>query len=187
MTRQVCVWARWTSHAIRQLNFWMAVSSAFSAVVIMVLGAGDTIMTAMFGRPIPAATELASAFLAVSVFGAMAYAQQERQNIVVDIVAKVLPRSIQKFVEVLSTASGALIMGLIGWRAALSAIEAVNLRETAAAAIMFPVYPFKIVVAIALVVAALEFGRQFVEIMTGSRVNPDGRQPSSNFGAESAA
>jgi TRAP-type C4-dicarboxylate transport system permease small subunit len=160
--------------------------SAVSAIVIMILGSLDTLTTAMLNWPVPAATELASAFLAVCVFGAMAYAQQERQNIVVDIVARALPARVQKVVDILAVCSGAVILGLIGWRAWSMAIEAVALREIAAATITFPLYPFKVLVAITLTVACLEFARQAVVLSAGFD-DGSGKRPTSIHDADSAA
>lgn len=157
--------------------------SSVAATLIMALGSIDSLTTAILGAPVPASTELASSFLAVAVFGAMAIAEREKQNIVVDVVSRTFPPRVQRCFEICAALAGAVVFGLLTWRSFVLALDSVAIRETAAAAITFPIYPFKVGAAIALGIAALEYLRSAVRLAFVREPQPAKEEQFSNAGA----
>ena len=175
--------ARRCDRLLRVLTVTATGFSALAATVIMALGSIDSLSTAIFNAPVPASSELAASFLAVAVFGAMAIAERERQHIVVDIVSRVLPARVRRVADALGAIAGASIFALLTWRAFILAQDSLVIRETAAAVITFPIYPFKLAVATALAIATLEYLRRVIYIIAVGEERKATDDPLSNAGA----
>jgi len=132
---------------------------------IMSIGALDSLTTAFLSKPIPATTELTEEALAATVFLAMAYAQQMQQNVAVDLFVRRLTGTRRRVLLFFATFAGGVFFCAMAWRAVAAAVEAVTLGQYAPGAVPVPVYPFKVAVAVALVVATLEYVRQSVWLL----------------------
>jgi TRAP-type C4-dicarboxylate transport system permease small subunit len=136
--------------------------SSFLIMLIAVLIAADVASTELFRSPVPVVTELSSVTLAVIIFFALAFAQHSRANVEVDIVLVLLPKRARYLLRVFALLIGTAFFLLLAWRTLALALTSVESRETAMALVAFPVYPFKIAMAIGAVIAAGEFARQLV-------------------------
>lgn len=159
---------------IRVLVSAGAAISIVAMLAIMTIGTLDVIGTAFFSAPVPAALEAQEVLLAISIFLALAYAQQQRAHIDVDIVTSQLPTPVRHVLLILGLALGATICAIISWRSWELALESWSVREAANAIITFPIYPGKFLVSIGAALAALEFLRQLVWSLVGVEMKRPG-------------
>ena len=144
----------------------IAVASALMLMVAVAITA-DVASTGLLRSPIPVVTEVSSAALAVIVFGSLAFAQYRRQNVRVDIVLLMLPASVQRLLHGISLLISLAIFVLLARRTTAGAVTSWNTAETAMALITFPVYPFKIGVAVGAWIGVAEFARQLIRLAFG--------------------
>ena len=157
--------------AIRTLTRAGIAIAAILILVVAIVITIDVLSNVLLNAPIPVVTELASTTLAIIIFAALAHAQQRNQNVQVDIVLVTLPKGLRFLFEAFSSLVGFLLFALLAWRSIALAATSWASAETAMALIPFPVYPFKIEVAIGAMIAAAEFLREFVWLALTGKVD----------------
>jgi len=156
---------------IRSLTSAGIAVAAILILVVAIVITIDVLSAVLLDAPIPVVTELASTTLAVIIFAALAFAQQRKQNVQIDIVLVSLPKGLRRILQIFSSALGFLLFALLAWRTTALAATSWASAETAMALIPFPVYPFKITVAIAAMIAAAEFLRELVWLVLTGEVD----------------
>jgi TRAP-type C4-dicarboxylate transport system permease small subunit len=136
-------------------------AAALCQLAIMLMISLNVISGAVHA-PIPVIEELASTMLAICIFSAIAYAQDQQEHIGVDILTGRLSPQIRRWFRVFSLSLCALFFLVLTWRASALALKSWEVRETAMALIPYPVYPFKVGVLVGLGIATVEFIRQLV-------------------------
>lgn len=134
---------------------------------IAFISTADVVTYLVLGQPFPGANESVEVALAVTVAMTLAYAQYRNDHIVVDIVVQSLSPRGKRLSALGSLIVGFLCMGLLAWRGWDLAIESVNVHEAAFTLYSFPIYPWKILYALGLTLAAVEFARQIVWTLLG--------------------
>lgn len=161
--------------ALRTLNGVALAIAGVGMFFIAFVSTADVIFYLVLGRPFSGANESVEVALAVSVVMTLAYTQYRRQHIVVDIVVQSFSRRGKRISLVIELLVGLLCMGLIAWRAWDLSIDSVRSLETASSLYSFPVYPWKVLFALGLTLATLEFVRQLAWLCCG--VWPDTEKP----------
>lgn len=134
---------------------------AYAAItVLMLIGAADVLGTYVAGRAVPSAREFSEVILSVLVFAGIALAFRSDRQIGVDLFTAHMPERLRLGLRAVAHLLAAAVFALLAWRAAVSAVAAYQISETAAALIRFPVWPFKMAVALLMGVTALECLRQ---------------------------
>jgi TRAP-type C4-dicarboxylate transport system permease small subunit len=129
-----------------------------------VLGTVDVLALNILGKPVPSATEFASAMLPIAVMLAMSYAQQQRANITVDLFSKHLPEKVRLVLLFVALMLGAFVFVMLSWGAWRLALDSVAVSETAVAAIRFPVWPTKLIFAAGATVCALQLFKEMARL-----------------------
>ena len=142
--------------------------SSLCLIVAAIVGAVDVVSTAFFKRPVPLTVELSSYLLPLIVFGTLAYAQQRREHVAVDLVTNRLAKAVQGALQTLALVAGLAVFSLLAWRSGVLFLDSFERGETASAAYAFSVWPFKLAAFVALTVAALEFLRQLAWTLAGT-------------------
>lgn len=151
--------------AISLLTHDFIMIAVFLLAVMAVLGTIDVLALNILGKPVPSATEFASAMLPIAVMLAMSYAQQQRAHITVDLFSKNLPERVRRVLLLFALALSAFVFSMLTWGAWLLAIDSVSVSETAVAAIRFPVWPTKIVFAAGTSVCALQILKEMMRLV----------------------
>ena len=160
--------ARGLDRVIRMLTSAAIGVAAILIMLAAIVITADVLSVFFLDTPIPVVTEIASTTLAIIIFSALAFAQYRRQNVTIDIVLNFLPASLRRILLIFSSFVSFLLFTLLAWRAFTLAATSWASSETAMALIPFPVYPFKIGVAIAATIAAAELLRELVwAVLTG--------------------
>lgn len=125
-------------------------ASAGLIFALAILGALDVLAQNALNRPIPAANELFSALLPCAIFLALASVERSRSHIAVDVVFQMTPPRWRAALSGLAGVLSALFLAALlagSWSMALDSVER---REEAVAAVRFPIWPAKIVCAVAI-------------------------------------
>lgn len=124
---------------------------AAALFLLMVVGAADIVLGKLFGRYLGFKVDMSEILLAMSVFLAWAIAQKQDAHIRVEIFISRAPRALKVFSNVVTALCGLLVFGLISYGAYNMAARSYRVGETSAATLGFPIWPAKIVCAVAAV------------------------------------
>jgi TRAP-type C4-dicarboxylate transport system permease small subunit len=158
---------RGAEQALRYTTFAMLAVSSMAIGVLALLGTADTVGVSLFARSIPSITELLEATAAVAISGAMGAVQYERANIEVDILTGTFGPALRRISEAVAGLCGFLIFGVMCWESIKLATRSVHVLELNHGFLAFPLYPFKILVAVGFGVAALQFLRLLILAIAG--------------------
>jgi TRAP-type C4-dicarboxylate transport system permease small subunit len=150
--------------AIAFLTHAFIVIAVALLAVMAVLGTVDVLALNILGKPVPSATEIASAMLPIAVMLAMSYAQQQRANITVDLFSKHFPERARRFLLFVALVLGAFVFVMLAWGAWRLALDSLAVRETAVAAVRFPVWPTKLIFAAGASVCALQLLKEVARL-----------------------
>ena len=143
--------------------------AAFLLVLMAVIGTADVLSLNFLGRPVPSATEIASAMLPIAVVLVMSAAQRHRMHINVELFTRFFPRWFEWSATLLGLLIGFVVFALLSWGAWELAKHSFEIQERAVAAVRFPVWPSKVVFFCGVTVCALEMVREIVIHVAGFR------------------
>ena len=158
---------RFAEEVLRYLTFAMLAVSCLAIGFLALVGTADTLGVSLFSRSIPSITELLETAAGVAHSAAMAAVQYERANIEVDIVTGTFGPAMRRFSEALAGMCGLVVFGVLCWQSMNLAMRSVATLELNHGIVAFPIYPFKILVAIGFGVAALQFLRLLILAILG--------------------
>ncbi len=158
---------RGVDRAIVWLSDLFVYVAAFLLALMALIGTADVLSLNFLGKPVPSATEFASAMLPIAVMLVMSHAQRSGAHIKVELFARFFPGWFQWCVSLLGLLIGAVVFVLLSWGAWELVQHSIEIRERAVAAIRFPVWPVKLAFLFGMVVCALEMIREIVVHMAG--------------------
>lgn len=139
-----------------------AVISGIALLLMMVMGAMDVFLGKVFNTPIPGTFEATEALMVVSAFLAIAYNQQVRGHIKVELfTSRMSPRLQLKF-EAFNYFLSAVFFFLLTWQGWRFGLESLRVGEYESGLIAFPVYPAKLLLALGLTLMTLQCLRDLV-------------------------
>lgn len=133
----------WTGRISRAVN----IASMVIYFIIMFLTIAG-IATRLLGVPLTGLINLSESLLVVAVYFALAYAQQSKQHVAVELVISSLPKIPQKILGIINLIIPLCIctvLIIISWDFAL---ESWGMRERMDGAPYYPIYPPKIAIAV---------------------------------------
>lgn len=154
------------------------VLSWICVAAIIGVGAGDVVGRLVFNSPILGAVEITEALLATAIFLGLAYALEQNQHIVVDVLTQSLALQWRLILHLIALVAMLAVMLLLSWQGLLSAQRAWDVTEIAAGYLPVPVWISKALAFAGLSITALEATRQLVWLMcswnlsAGSRRRP---------------
>lgn len=138
----------WLDHAVDWIGRGLLGVVALSVTASMLLGTGDVVGTQVFSQPVPGATEAISNLLVVIVYGALPYVQRRRGHIRMELLyANVGPR-VKAAMDLVTGAVALAFFTFMLWQAISEASWSWSLKQTEMGLIRFPVYPFKVALAV---------------------------------------
>lgn len=151
----------WVDHAQRRLFFVLLVIGAGALAGMMFLVMADIIMRYAMESPMVGGYEIVEFLMACVVPMGVAYCAHKREHVVVDILYDRLPKSAQKYLNVLMSFITALLTATIASYSIVTAIDSYH-SKFASVVLRIPKYPFDGWVALGLVVLSLVFILDFI-------------------------
>ena len=145
-----------------RINEIGAVVSGIALLLMMIMGALDVFLGKVFNTPIPGTFEATEAFMVVSAFLAIAYNQQVRGHIKVELFTSRLSPGLQLKLEAFNYFISAVFFFLLTWQGWRFGLESLRVGEYESGLIAFPVYPAKLLLALGLTLMTLQCIRDLV-------------------------
>lgn len=154
--------------AVERFHVFIGVLSGMSILVITLTIVADVVLRMVVGQPVRGATELSTLLMIGLVYIGLASVQVSKANFRMEIVIVQLPVKLQRAINLLTTCIAMFVIGLMAWYTAQEAMSSLQRREMSFAAISFPVYPARLIIALGLCLLALQLFVDAVRIILGA-------------------
>jgi TRAP-type transport system small permease protein len=124
----------------------------------------DVILRSIFNSPLPEMFQLTEFMMVAVVYLAIAYVQQLKDHIKIEIVTEWLPRKVQEGLDLFGCLVGLIIFAVITWQSGRLAWEAWETQDYTMGIVQFPLWPAKTILPIGVGLFCL---RLFLDILIG--------------------
>jgi TRAP-type mannitol/chloroaromatic compound transport system permease small subunit len=160
---------QWLSEKLQRLAVGMILLGSVGMMVSMLICVADVVGTNFLDWPVPGTLEITESTMVLIVFGALAYTQEKRGHIRVELLHGYMSPRVQSFMDVVTHVLAFVFFVLLGWESIGELRYSWEMREATMGAIRFPLYParFLLTCGTALVIAQLaldvisDFGRMW--------------------------
>ncbi len=126
---------------------WITVVGNYMVLVailmIFCLMVTDIIGRQAFNHPLPATYELVELTMVIVIAAGIPYAQMKNRQIRAEFLVERLPARVRDVVEVIGSALGVFIIGLMSWQLIGFFKYSLAINELSIAILTIPIYPFK--------------------------------------------
>jgi TRAP-type C4-dicarboxylate transport system permease small subunit len=126
-------------------------------IASMLIGVADVVGTEFFDWPVPGTLEFTESTMVLVVFGALAYAQERRAHIRVELLyGHASPRG-QSFMEAVTHIVAFIFFALVAWQGLSELGYSWEMKEATMGTVRFPLYParFFLLLGVALLLVRL--------------------------------
>jgi len=145
------------SKVLPRLALGMLLLGTVGMFVSMFLGVADVVGTKFLGLPVPGTLEITESTMVLIVFGALAYTQERRGHIRVELLYNHAGPRGKSFMEAVTHLLALVYFVLLCWQGIGELRYSWEIREATMGTIRFPLYParFLLVVGTALLIVQL--------------------------------
>ena len=108
----------------------------------------DVLLRYIFNAPLPEMFQLTEFMMVAVVYLAIAYVQQLKDHIKIEIVTEWLPQKVQKGLDLFGYLVGLVIFAIITWQSGRLAWEAWETQDYTMGIVQFPLWPAKTILPI---------------------------------------
>jgi TRAP-type mannitol/chloroaromatic compound transport system permease small subunit len=150
------------SAALSRLALGLLLLGTVGMIVSMVLGVADVVGTKFLDFPVPGTLEFTESTMVLIVFGALAYAQQRRAHIRVELLyVHAGPRG-KSFMEVVTHVVAFAFFALLVWQGIGELRYSWEIREATMGTVRFPLYPARFLLVLGAVLLLLRLALDIV-------------------------
>jgi len=145
------------SATLSHLAFGLLLLGTVGMILSMVLGVADVVGTKFLDWPVPGTLEVTESTMVLIVFGALAYTQERRGHIRVELLyGHAGPRG-QSFMELVTHVVAFAFFALVAWQGLGELQYSWEIKEATMGTVRFPLYParFLLVLGAVLLLARL--------------------------------
>ena len=148
---------QWLSEKLRRLAVGMILLGSVGLMLSMFICVADVTGTNFFGWPVDGTLEITESTMVLIVFGALAYTQEKRGHIRVELLHGYMSPRVKSFMDAVTHILAFLFFALLGWQSISELSYSWEMREATMGAIRFPLYParFLLTAGTALLIAQL--------------------------------
>jgi len=145
------------SEKVRRLAVFMVLLGSLGMMISMLICVADVTGTNFFEWPVPGTLEITESTMVLIVFGALAYTQEQRGHIRVELLHGYMSPRVKSFMDAVTHILAFLFFMLLGWQSISELRYSWEMREATMGSIRFPLYParFLLTAGTALVIAQL--------------------------------
>ncbi len=141
--------AKWM---IQKSTYYISFGGMFVLLPLMLLTSLEVVSRAFWDRPIPGTVELSSYMLVIFILSGLAYTQQVKGHVRVNLLLMKLPPTLALLIEVITILLSLFIMAVLAWQGWVVGME----QKTVSDMLRIPQLPFRLLVALAGVFMFLE-------------------------------
>jgi len=124
-----------------RLALWLLLLGTVGMIASMLIGVADVVGTKFFDWPVPGTLEFTESTMVLVVFGALAYAQERRAHIRVELLySHVGPRG-KSFMEAVTHIVAFIFFALMAWQGYVELLYSLEIMESTMGSVRFPLYP----------------------------------------------
>lgn len=128
-----------------RLALWLLLLGTVGMIAAMLVGVADVVGTEFLGRPVLGTLEFTESTMVLVVFGALAYAQERRAHIRVELLySHVGPRG-KSFMEAVTHIVAFIFFALVAWQGYVELLYSWEIKESTMGSVRFPLYPARVV------------------------------------------
>ena len=148
---------QWLSEKLQRLAVGMILLGSVGLMVSMFICVADVTGTNFFGWPVDGTLEITESTMVLIVFGALAYTQEKRGHIRVELLHGYMSPRVKSFMDAVTHILAFAFFALLGWQSISELSYSWEMREATMGTIRFPLYParFLLTAGTALVIAQL--------------------------------
>ena len=124
-----------------RLALWLLLLGTIGLIAAMLVGVADVFGTEFLGRPLLGTLEFTESTMVLVVFGALAYAQQRRAHIRVELLYGFVGARGKSFMEVITHIVAFIFFALVGWMGYVELLYSLEIMESTMGSVRFPLYP----------------------------------------------
>ncbi len=128
-----------------RLALWLLLLGTLGMISAMLVGVADVVGTEFLGRPVLGTLEFTESTMVLVVFGALAYAQERRAHIRVELLySQVGPRG-KSFMEAVTHIVAFIFFALVAWQGYVELLYSWEIMESTMGSVRFPLYPARVI------------------------------------------
>jgi len=124
-----------------RLALWLLLLGTVGMIAAMLVGVADVVGTEFFGRPLLGTLEFTESSMVLVVFGALAYAQERRAHIRVELLYSFVGPRGKSFMEVVTHIVAFIFFALVAWQGYVELLYSLEIKESTKGSVRFPLYP----------------------------------------------
>src|SRR5437763_13540640 len=129
---------------LRRLAVGLVLLGSIGMMLSMLICFADVIGTNFFDWPVPGTLEFTESTMVLIVFGALAYTQEKRSHIRVEILYALFGARVQSFLDLLTHLVALLFFCLLAWYSFGELSYSWEIGESTMGTIRFPLYPARL-------------------------------------------
>ena len=146
-----------------RLALWLLLVGTVGMIAAMLVGVADVVGTEFFGRPLLGTLEFTESTMVLVVFGALAYAQERRAHIRVELLyGQVGPRG-KSFMEAVTHIVAFIFFALVAWMGYVELVYSLEIKESTMGSVRFPLYPARVLLLLGVVLLLVRLAIDIVQ------------------------
>ena len=140
-----------------RLALWLLLLGTLGMIAAMLVGVADVVGTEFLGRPVLGTLEFTESTMVLVVFGALAYAQERRAHIRVELLYSLVGPRGKSFMEAVTHIVAFIFFALVAWQGYVELLYSWEIKESTMGSVRFPLYPARVllIVGVALLLLRL--------------------------------
>ncbi|HYX67011.1 MAG TPA: TRAP transporter small permease [Burkholderiales bacterium] len=135
---------RWLSEIVRRLAVFMVLLGSLGMLASMAICVADVIGTNFLDWPVPGTLEFTESTMVLIVFGALAFTQEKRSHIRVEILYGLFGPRVQSFLDFVTHLVALVFFCLLAWYSFGELAYSWQIDESTMGTIRFPLYPARL-------------------------------------------
>jgi TRAP-type C4-dicarboxylate transport system permease small subunit len=128
-----------------RLALWLLLLGTVGMIAAMLVGVADVVGTEFLGRPVLGTLEFTESSMVLVVFGALAYAQERRAHIRVELLYSFVGPRGKSFMEAVTHIVAFIFFALMAWQGYVELLYSLEIKESTMGSVRFPLYPARVV------------------------------------------
>jgi TRAP-type mannitol/chloroaromatic compound transport system permease small subunit len=132
---------RWLSRLVRRLAIGMVLLGSVGLMLSMLICVADVLGTNLLGSPVDGTLEITESTMVLIVFGALAFTQEKRGHIRVEILHGLMGPRVKSLMDFFTHFLALLFFALMAWHSIGELTYSWEMKEATMGTIRFPLYP----------------------------------------------
>ena len=138
---------RWSAKILRRLAIGLVLLGSLGMMLSMLICVADVVGTNFLDWPVPGTLEITESTMVLIVFGALAFTQEKRGHIRVEILHGLMSARLKSLADLFTHLLALVFFVLLAWYSFGELSYSWEIRESTMGTIRFPLYPARLLLA----------------------------------------